>query len=130
MRSSVLRSPTGASDMPKRSRLLRMLVVASAGLATFYGAAQWSRAARGASSEEVVQPAKSDGAARATRAPVAMAATPSLEASGPAGLQPRSALGGEGHAFARLSWLPPPPPPPPPPAAPPPAPPVPPTAPA
>jgi hypothetical protein len=115
--------------MANKSRLLRMLVVASAGLATFYGAAQWSRAAKGASTEDVVQPAKADGVARATRAPVVAASSPAIEASGPAGLQPRSALGGAGPAFTRLSWLPPPPPPPPPPPAPPPPPPVAPTAP-
>jgi hypothetical protein len=113
-----------------RSSLVRLFAVASAGVATFYGAAEWSRAAREPSPDQVVQPAKADVAARpAPSLAIAAAPAPPAGNSGPDGLQPRSALAGDGHAFARLSWLPPPPPPPPPPVTAP-VPPPPPTAPA
>jgi hypothetical protein len=106
-----------------RLRLVRLVTLTSAGLATFYGAAQWSRAAKdGPLAEAIVQTAA---AAPVGRASVVVAAVAAPSASTPGAIEgpkPRPPLTSEGRAFARLSWLPPPPPPaPPPPAAPPPA---------
>lgn len=116
--------------MAARSKSLRLLFIACAGVGTFYATAHWGREERDAHEErsEVVAPA-----ARATldsaAAPASAAASSATERES-SWLTPersRSIPSSKGELFASLSWLPPPPPPPPPapaPLAPPPAAPV------
>lgn len=108
------------------TRFLRALALGSAGVATFYAAAQWTRAAKDQAADEIVRPAAPSRSDRTTIAvvagPASAAVSSALRASGV--VRARAALEPEGDAFARLSWLPPPPPPlPPAPVAPPPPPP-------
>lgn len=121
--------------------MLRALALGSAGLGTFYVAAQWSRTAlEPVAAAEIVQPsspasapisvqpqagASAPGPAAASAsapASASTAASATAAASGPAAAASRAVPSGEGQAFARLSWLPPRPPPAPAPPPPPPAP--------
>ena len=111
--------------MAGTTRILRALALGSAGLLTFYVAAQWSRAEkeRVAVDEIVLQAPPASAPIAAAPRPGASAAEPAASAaSGPAAAASRAVPSADGQAFARLSWLPPPPPPPPPTPAPPPAP--------
>lgn len=113
------------------TRFLRALALGSAGVATFYAAAQWTRAGKEPAADEIVRPATPSRSDRT--APVAVASTASAAVLSPLPatgvVRARTSIDREGDAFARLSWLPPPPPPPPPAAVAPPPPPPPPTAP-
>ncbi len=120
--------------MAASTRLLRALALGGAGLATFYVAAQWSRASRElGAADAIVQPVTAASAASAAMPaapppaqawePLAAPSTAASAASVPDALNARTVPSTNGRAFTRLSWLPPPPPPPPPaPAAPAPAP--------
>jgi hypothetical protein len=104
--------------MVRLPKALGMLVVAGAGVSTFYVGAHWTRGQRDAHNdivEAVVRPAP-----RAAAPSSAAAAASAAEADLPVAPADRSRAipKSSSELFARSSWLPPPPPPPPPPPAP------------
>jgi hypothetical protein len=110
--------------MPPLRKPLRLLLIAGAGVSTFYVAAQWSGAQRDSKTglvEPVVRAAPRSVAP--PTAVLAMATAPAAsepDAALSAGERSRSIPKSQGDPFTSLSWLPPPPPPAPPPPPPPP----------
>ncbi len=102
---------------------MRLLLLACAGISTFYVSAQWSRSQRDANDGvvEVAPRAAPAAAAASATAPAAVPADVARDTAPGAIDRSRTIPRTKGDLFANLSWLPPPPPPPPP--APPPKPP-------